>query len=122
MSEPKNLMPLLQHLDQRADNSFTYEKGAEVYKLVQTWHVYVHRKGDPADKFEIVYLRAGQKFDHEPSEADIKAFASESEHNLRVYMDKGQWSGGIAGDYPDTPAHTEPFEFDDWKIKDHREA
>lgn len=54
MSKKKNIMHLVNHLDPRADNSFTYEKGAEVYKLVQTWHVRVHRVGAPSDKYALI--------------------------------------------------------------------
>lgn len=117
----KNLMPYLTHLDPRADNSFTYDKDAEAYVLVQTWHVRVHRVRDPKDKYEVIYVRAGQRFDAEPSEDDIKAFAVASEQMLKDYCKKGQWQGGtIEGDLG--TAITEPFRFNRWYIKDHKEV
>lgn len=123
MSDKKNLLPMLEHLDQRADNAFTYDKEAEAYVLVQTWHVHVHKVGAPKDKYELLYLRAGQRFDAEPTEDDIKKFAAESEQMLKDYCAKGQWQGGVMIDAPGIePAHTEPFKFNRWYIKDHREV
>lgn len=121
MTDKKNLMPLLQHLDQRADNSFTYDKQAEAYVLVQTWHVRVHKHRAPKDEYEIIYVRAGQKFEYEPTEDDIKAFAKQSRAMLNEYCAKGQWQGGAVEGIEDTVV-TEPFKFNRWRIKDYREA
>ena len=118
MSKPKkNLMPMLQHLNQRADNYFAYDKQEQCYVIAQTWHVRVHKTGDPIDKYEVIYFRAAKRFDVEPTEDDIIAFGKESEAGVKAHMEAGVWAGGTADGATD-----EPFTFDVWKIKDHREA
>ena len=122
MSNKKNLMPLLQHLDQRADNYFAYDKTEQCYVLAQTWHVRVHKLRTPKDKFELIYVRTGRRFDTEPTDDDIKQYAAEATKMLTDYMNEGQWHGGTVSDDPDTPGFTEPFKFNKWFIKDHREV
>jgi hypothetical protein len=82
----KNLMPLLEHLDPRADNYFAYDKEAEAYVLAQTWHVRVHKLQTPKDQYEVVYFRAARKFDTEPTDEDFIAFAKESEAGLKKHF------------------------------------
>lgn len=109
-------------LDPRADNSFTYDKQAGAYALVQTWHVLVHMVGAPSDQYNLIYVRAGQRFEHEPNDEDIRGFAIDSELLLREYCRAGKWQGGTISSDPDTPGFTKPFKFDRWHIKDIRGA
>lgn len=115
----KNLMPYLEALDPRADNYFAYDKNEECYVIAQTWHVRVHKVGDPADVYELVYFRAARRFDDEPSQDDIAAFGKESEAGLKKHMDGGTWTAGTIQENGDP--RPEPFEFDRWHIKDIRE-
>lgn len=118
MSKPKkNLMPMLKNLNQRADNYFAYDKQEQCYVIAQTWHVRVHITDTPADQYEVIYFRAARRFDTEPTEDDIIAFGKESEAGVKAHMEAGVWSGGTADGAID-----EPFTFDRWKIKDHKEA
>lgn len=122
MSKPKkNLMHLLEHLDERADNYFAYDKEVKCYVLAQTWHVRVHKTDDPADKYEIVYFRAARNFYDEPTVDDFKDFATQSLAGLSEHMDAGTWTAGTIQDGK-TEADPEPFTFDRWYIKHHMEA
>lgn len=113
----KNLMPMLGHLDQRADNYFAYDKEAEAYVLAQTWHVRVHKVGTAKDQYEIVYFRAARKFDAEPTNDEIIAFAKESEAGLKEHMAAGLWTAGTEQD-----GEAQPFKFNKWFIKDFKEV
>lgn len=118
MSKPKkNLMPMLEHLDQRADNYFAYDKQEQCYVIAQTWHVRVHITGTPDDQYELIYLRAARRFDTEPTEDDIKEFGRTSQEGMLKHLDAGVWSGGTADGAVD-----EPFTFDRWRIKNHKEV
>lgn len=122
MSKPKkNLMPLLNVLDGRADNYFAYDKDEQCYVIAQTWHVRVHKKDTPADQYEVVYFRAARRFDTEPSQDDITEFGRVSEQGLNEHMAAGVWTAGTIQDGKEE-ADPEPFEFDKWFIKDFREA
>ena len=119
MSKPKkNLMPLLSNLDQRTDNYFAYDKDEQCYVLAQTWHIRVHITGTPADKYELVYFRAARRFNTEPAEDDIKAFAAESERGMTDHMNAGIWTSQLT----ESEEPTGPFTFDKWAVKDIREG
>lgn len=117
MTANKNLMPMLANLDQRADNYFAYDKKEQCYVIAQTWHVRVHKHREPKDKYEIVYFRAARRFDAEPTEQEIIDFGKASRAGLNEHMAVGLW---IAGTKEDDQA--EPFKFNRWKIKHHKEV
>lgn len=104
-------------LDPRADNHFGYDKEAQAWVLVQTWHVYLHFKHTPKDKYEVRLYRAGIKFETEPSDDDIKKFAEASKQGLIEWAKRGEWYGDL--DDNDAPIAKR---FNRWAIKDFREA
>lgn len=102
-------------LDPRADNFFSYDKDAEAWVIATTWHVFLHKVGDPDDHYETRHFRAARKFETEPSNDDIKEFAEQAKKGLDDFMAAGYWSG----DEKDGEA-VEPWQFDRSYIKDLR--
>ena len=47
-----------EHLDPRADSYFSYDKKEQYWVIATTWHVFLHKVGDPDEHYETRHFRA----------------------------------------------------------------
>ena len=104
-----------EHLDPRADSYFSYDKKEQCWVIATTWHVFLHKVGDPDEHYETRHFRAARRFDTEPTDADFAEFANVSKKGLDDFMAAGYWSG----DEKDGE-QVEPWQFDRAFVKDLR--